>query len=127
MGRWAVRSPEHDPSLGLSAASIMLSLRTMHSPALAGDIDAMIGFDLDGDTFTGRYNRDGIDLHRAPLTGADVVFRGAPTVIAGAVYGEQMDALEAAGLLTVEGDRALAESFVTRFPLPAKWNEGDLP
>lgn len=122
MGRWAVRSPEHDPTLGLSAASIMLSLRTMHSPALAGDIDATIGFDLDGDTFVGRYNRDGIALGRGSPAGADLVFRGAPTVIAAAVYGGQMAALEEAGLLRVEGDRTLAESFVTRFPLPLKWD-----
>ena len=31
-GRSATRSPEHDPSLPLSAASLMLSFRTMHDP-----------------------------------------------------------------------------------------------
>ncbi|MCE3520196.1 winged helix-turn-helix transcriptional regulator, partial [Escherichia coli] len=29
MGRWATRSPDHDPTLPFSPASAMLSLRTM--------------------------------------------------------------------------------------------------
>lgn len=122
LGKWAVRSPDHDPTLPLSAASAMMSLRTMHDPATVGDLDFMIGFDIDGDTFVGRYNRDGIDLHRGPLTTAQVVFAGPPTAIAGAVYGGAMADLEAAGLLRITGDRALAEAFVTRFPLPPKWD-----
>src|ERR671916_1982902 len=44
LGRWAARSPRHDPSLPLSAASLMLSFRTMFDPARAGDLSAMIGF-----------------------------------------------------------------------------------
>ena len=33
LGRWASRSPAHDPSLPFSAASLLLSLRTMLDPA----------------------------------------------------------------------------------------------
>ena len=33
LGRWAARSPAHDPTLPLSATSLMLSFRTMFSPA----------------------------------------------------------------------------------------------
>jgi hypothetical protein len=48
-----------------------------------------------------------------------VVFTGSPPVIAAAVYGGQpIKRLIAAG--TLDGDRALAERFVTLFPLPAK-------
>jgi hypothetical protein len=37
------------------------------------------------------------------------------------IYGGQaLDALESAGALTIEGDRALAARFVTLFPLPPK-------
>src|SRR6187399_951996 len=35
LGRWASRSPAHDPSLPFSAASLLLSLRTMLDPARA--------------------------------------------------------------------------------------------
>lgn len=127
LGRWAVRSPEHDPTLSLSAASMMMSLRTMHNPQMAGDRDFTIGFRMgEGDEFVGRYNRDGIDLARGSAAGADVIFAGTPSAIGGAVYGGALAELEAAGLLTVEGDRKLAEAFVGRFPLPRKWTEDSL-
>src|SRR6185295_18242559 len=32
MGRWATRSPAHDPTMPLSATSLMLSFRTMGDP-----------------------------------------------------------------------------------------------
>src|SRR3546814_6648878 len=35
LGRWAARSPAHDPTLPFSAASLMLSLRTMLDPERA--------------------------------------------------------------------------------------------
>jgi DNA-binding HxlR family transcriptional regulator len=124
LGRWAVRSPEHDPTLGLSAASAMMSLRTMHNADAAGDLDFTIGFRMgEGDEFVGRYNRDGIEIARGSTSGADVTLVSPPPAIAGAVYGGALAELEAAGILTVEGDHRLAEAFVGRFPLPRKWTE----
>ena len=103
LGAWAVRSPEHDPTL-------------------TGDLDFVIGFRMGDDAFVGRYNRDGIELKRGDPAGADVIFNGPSTAIAGAVYGGALADLEAAGVLRIEGDHALAEAFVTRFPLPTKWS-----
>lgn len=124
LGRWAVRSPEHDPTLGLSAASAMMSLRTMHDAELAGDLDFTIGFHMgEGDEFLAHYSRKGIEVARADTHAADVILTGPPTAIAGAVYGGMLDELEAAGILRVEGDHKLAEAFVGKFPLPRKWNE----
>ncbi len=124
LGRWAVRSPEHDLTLSLSAASMMMSLRTMHDIGAAGDLDFTIGFRMGGgDEFIGRYNRHAMDLHRGSAAGADVVFVGRPPAIAGAVYGGALAELEEAGVLTIEGDHALAEAFVGRFPLPRKWTQ----
>lgn len=124
LGRWAVRSPEHDPTLGLSAASAMMSLRTMHNAEMAGDLDFTVGFRMgEGDEFLARYNRAGIEIARGSTAGADVVFEGPPPAIAGAVYGGALAELEEAGILRVSGDHKLAEAFVGRFPLPRKWNE----
>lgn len=122
MGRWAVRSPEHDPSLGLSAASMMMSLRTMHSPALAKGFKARIGFDMGpGDAFVGAMSEQGIEIVRGDLAGADFVLTGPPPLIAAAMYsGESLEAVEAMGL-AVTGDRTTAEKFVTLFELPEKW------
>src|SRR5688500_7581829 len=51
LGRWAVRSPKHDPLRPFSAVSLMLSLRTMMSPAAAGDLAARIQLDMAGEHF----------------------------------------------------------------------------
>ena len=121
LGRWAARSPQHDPTLPLSAVSLFLSFRTMLDAERARGLVARIGFRIGAETFLARLARGRIEIERGPLENVDVVFAGAASAIAAAVYGGQpLTALEGAGLLAVEGDRALAERFVTLFPLPAK-------
>ena len=121
LGRWAARSPLHDPTLPLSAASIMLSFRTMLDPGRAQGLDAQIGFRFGEEEFRGHLANGEIRIRRAEAAGADLVFAGTPVMLAAAVYGgEPLDTLEKAEALTVEGDRELAKRFVTLFPLPAK-------
>ena len=122
LGRWATRSPAHDPSLPLSAASLMLSFRTMLDPTRAAGLDVRIGFRIAEDAFVAALSGQAIPIVRADPIGCEVVFT-APTamVIAAAVYGGALLAtLEREGSLSVAGDRALAERFVTLFPLPPK-------
>jgi DNA-binding HxlR family transcriptional regulator len=122
LGRWAVRSPLHDPRLPLSGASLMMSFRTMIDPARAAGIDAEIGFRIGPDPFAAHLRDGALEVARAQA--ADPVFAMSADEarnIAAAVYaGEPLAGLESAGLVQVEGDRALAERFVTLFPLPAK-------
>lgn len=126
LGRWAARSPSHDPSLPFSTVSLMLSFRTMLDPTRAEGIDARIGFRLGEETFLGHLADGRIEIASGPLDDADVIFAGTAPVIAGAVYGGRpLNALEAEGVLRMEGDRALAERFVTLFPLPPKANRPD--
>jgi len=121
LGRWAARSPAHDPSLPLSAASLMLSLRAMLDPGKASGLSARVGFRLGEDGFLAELDEGRITLRRGPVEDAAVVFEGAPKAVAAALYGGRtLEALEAAGLLRVEGDRALARRFAGLFPLPPK-------
>ena len=121
MGRWATRSPDHDPTLPLSAASLMLSFRTMIDAGRAGDFAARIGFRIGQDRFVATLADGQIPVVRGEPDQADVTFTGDATVIAGCVYGGvPLAQMEAAGLLSITGDRALAERFVTFFPLPEK-------
>ena len=121
LGRWAARSPGHDPSLPLSAVSLFLSFRTMLDPARARGIDARIGFRIGAESFLARLAGGRIEVTRGDLDRADLVFTGTAPAIAAAIYGGQpLGTLEAAGALSIEGDRALAERFVTMFPLPSK-------
>jgi len=122
LGRWATRSPGHDPSLPLSAASIMLSFRTMYDRDRARGIDAAIGFRFGDEGFVGTLDDAEIAVRRAEPAG-DVVFDTSPTGMAAVVYGHvPLAVAEAEGFLTLAGDRALAERFVTLFPLPPKFS-----
>jgi hypothetical protein len=124
LGRWATRSPAHDPSLPLSAASLMLSFRTMLSPERSAGVVATIGFRLGDESFRAELVNGNFDVTRIDPTGVDVIFTGTPPGIAALTYGGvPIDEAAKIGLATVSGDRAVAEKFVTLFPLPPKWTE----
>ena len=115
LGRWAARSPRHDPTLPISGVSILLSFRTMIDRERARGIDARIGFRF-GETGYVAGLRDGeIDVSRGEPAGCDVIFTAAPTALAAVVYGGAP--LDSIG---VEGDMELAKRFTTLFPLPPK-------
>lgn len=121
LGRWATRSPAHDPGQHFSAVSLMLSFQAMHQPALSQDLKADIGFRLGRESYLARLDEGAVDVVRGDPSAAAVIFTGEPRAIAAAVYGGlPLGALEAEGALTIEGNRALAERFVTLFPLPPK-------
>ena len=122
LGRWAVRSPLHDPRRPLSGASLMMSFRTMLAPDRAEGSDARIGFRIGIDSFATHLHDGTLDVRRAEPESPDLLF-AAPEArnIAAAVYaGEPLAGLEEAGMVTIEGDRLLAERFITLFPLPSK-------
>lgn len=115
LGRWAAQSPLHDPTLPLSAASIMLSFRTMLDAERARGIDAVIGFRFGEESFRAHLVNGDIRIARGDAEDAVLRFAGTPTGLAAIVYGgAPLD------MVQMEGDRSLAERFVTLFPLPAK-------
>lgn len=115
LGRWAARSPWHDPTLQMSHVSVMMSLQTLVSPALAGGLHARIGFQF-GDTSYVATVRDGrLHVERTPADNCEVTFIGAPSEIAAVIHGgAPFD------LIRVEGDMELAKRFAKLFPLPSK-------
>jgi DNA-binding HxlR family transcriptional regulator len=121
LGRWAARSSLHDPTLPISASSIMLSFRTMFNAERAKDFTGDVGFRMGAETFLVRIAKGQLISSRGDIEGADALFAGEPRVIAAIIYGGQpIERMEAAGALKVEGDRALAERFCGLFPLPPK-------
>ncbi len=115
LGRWAARSPQHDPTLPISGVSILLSFRTMISPKRAKGIDARIGFRFGADEYVARLKKGTIRVARGPAGGADAVITAAPALLAAVAYGGQpLD------LIGIEGDAELVKRFVTLFPLPPK-------
>lgn len=115
LGRWAARSPWHDPSLQMSHVSVMMSLQTLLSPTLAQDLDARIGFRFGEVGYVATIREGRLDVERTSIEDCDAQFVGTPTDIAAVIHGgAPFD------IIRIEGDMKLAERFRTLFPLPPK-------
>jgi DNA-binding HxlR family transcriptional regulator len=115
LGRWAARSPMHDPTMPISATSIMLSLKTMADEKKAKGFEARIGFRLGEERFVGRMRKGRFKVARAEPEDVDFTFTGTPPQLAAVIYGGAP--LDSMGF---EGDANLAKRFVTLFTLPPK-------
>lgn len=119
LGRWAARSPAHDPSLPISAVSLMLSFKTMFDAGRAGTLSGTIGFLIGDERFLAKIHDGNFMAERGEPESANVIFEGPAALIAAAVYGGQAFT-SLAPELRVDGDLALAKRFITLFPLPEK-------
>ena len=121
IGRWAARSPSHDPSLPISVSSTVMSMRTMFAADRAKDVSGTLGFRLGAEEFVATLGKGRLTIVRGEAAGADVVVSGDQQALAGAIYGGvPLPALEKTGALKIEGDRALFERYIRgprrRFP-----------
>ena len=115
LGRWAARSPWHDPTLQMSHVSVIMSLQTLISPALAEGLDARIGFQFGETSYVVTVRNGRLDVGRTRVENCAVVFTGSPSEVAAVIHGgAPFD------LIRVEGDMELAKRFITLFPLPPK-------
>jgi len=115
LGRWAARSPWHNPTLQMSHVSVIMSLQTLLSPGLAEGLDARIGLRFGDVSYVTRLHDGRLDVERGPVQDCDVVFSGTTSDIAAVIHGGAP--LE---MIDVEGDMELAKRFPTLFPLPPK-------
>ena len=116
LGRWAARSPLHDPTLPMSHVSVMMSLQTLLSPELARGPRRAHRLPLRRCRAMSRRSHDGrLDVERGEVEDCDVTFIGTPSEVAAVIHGGAP--FETIG---VEGDMELAKRFVTLFPLPPK-------
>jgi DNA-binding HxlR family transcriptional regulator len=122
LGRWAATSPDHDPTLPLSPASLMLSFRTMFDGSRARGLAATGAIRIGHDRFFVEVANGDLRAVRGEPEAPDFTFEApAAPLIAAAVYGKvPFDDLAPAGLL-VTGDRAAALAYVDCFHLPEKF------
>lgn len=115
LGKWAVRSPLHDPGLFVSHVSIMMSLQTMFDARLAAGVEGRFGFRFGATGYVAEIRDDNFDVRRAEPDSVDALFTGTPEQLAGVLYG-------GAPLATIQvhGDLALARRFASLFVLPPK-------
>ncbi|HXC74792.1 MAG TPA: winged helix-turn-helix transcriptional regulator [Sphingomicrobium sp.] len=115
LGRWAARSPLHNPALRMSHVSVVMSLQTLISAERAEGLDARVGFRFGDTNYVVTVHDGALDVARGDGGPCDVTFIGSPTDIAGVIHGgAPFDTIR------VEGDLALADRFRTLFPLPEK-------
>lgn len=119
LGRWAAHSPGHDATLPLSAASLMMSFRTMFDCRRAAGLSVSGSIHVGNEHFRVTVSDSQLIAERGA---ADAPGFGlsAPVAspIAGAVYGKlPFPQLAGAGLV-VTGDESLALRFIDLFHLP---------
>src|SRR4051794_32056911 len=106
LGKWAARSPLHDPTLPMGHVSMIMSLQTLLSPALAEGLDARIGFRMGDASYVTAVRHGRLDVERAEAEDCDVIFTGDSNAIAAVIHGGAP--LET---IDVKGDMALAKRF----------------
>ncbi len=120
IGRWAARSPGLTPGKPMSAASVMLSFRTMFAPEKAGDAEMRLSLVLGGIPHRAEIADGDMTIEVGAIDAPDVSVDGDPNVLAAIVYGAlSIKDAKAAGL-TIRGDERVLERFATFFPLPDK-------
>ena len=115
LGKWAARSPLHDPTLPLSHAAIMMSLETMIDADRAHGLEGRIGFRFGEISYSATLSDGELHVVRDMMEGCDVVMTTTPEGLAAVIYGGAP--LET---IAIEGDVGFARRFVTLFPLPEK-------
>lgn len=115
LGQWAARSPRHDPTLPLSAVSIMLSFTAMLDAEAARGFVGTVAFRFGDDIYVARVANGQIAVARGDDKDGQALITGRPTDLAAVVYGGAPVAL-----LQIEGDASLARRFLKLFKLPPK-------
>src|SRR2546423_5447006 len=78
LGKWAARSPSHDPTLPMSHVAVMMSLQTLFSAERAVGLSARVGFRLGEVSYVATILPDRLALHPAPLAGRAVPLSRTP-------------------------------------------------
>jgi DNA-binding HxlR family transcriptional regulator len=119
LGTWGSRLPLPGPDATMSFDAHILSFRTLFDPALAEGFEARIQLRLGERRFRAVVAQGWFEIAEGELAETDAVITSdAGTVLAVAHGRAGLAEAEAAGTLEISGDRAVAERFLSLFPLP---------
>lgn len=123
LGRWGARSNHQIPGLPISIATVLSGLRTMFSPALAGDLNATLNLSFGRETFELHIQDGQLLIQRGAARQPDATITTDLDTLRGLIFGGvPLNEAEKAGIVRVSGDHALIERFVTLFPVPSPSN-----
>ena len=127
LGRWAARSPRHDRSLFMSAASAMMSLQALVDPARAAALPVTAAFHfpgkdfVPGEDFAATVADGAVHVRRGVPEAPDLAFTGDTMALRRTIYGKAPLARDGAGgTLAYAGETDLARAFVALFALPVR-------
>ena len=119
LGTWGARLPLPGPDATMSFDAHILSFRTLFNPALAEGFEARVQLRLGERRFRAVVAQGWFEIAEGELPETDAVITSdAGTVLAVAHGRADLAEAEAAGALEISGDRAVAERFLSLFPLP---------
>jgi DNA-binding HxlR family transcriptional regulator len=121
LGAWAACSLGHDPTLPLSPASFMLSLRTMFDPALAEGMAITGSLAIGDEPFFVAVANGALRAERGAIEAPHFTLTApAASLLAAMVYGKvPVETLADRGV-RLAGDAAMLERFIGIFHLPPK-------
>lgn len=119
LGRWAAASPMHDPTLPLSPASFMLSLRTMLNVEAAEGMTAVVQFSIGTANFAAHLQNGTMPVTRGEIDTPDLHFTApAAPLLAVVFYGDEVpDTVDT----EITGNTELCRRFIDLFELPTQW------
>src|SRR5690242_3081674 len=79
LGKWAARSPLHNPALRMSHVSVVMSLQTLISPERAKDFAGRVCFRFGDATYVTTVSDGVLDVERRDAGDCDVTFTGSPS------------------------------------------------
>ena len=119
LGTWGSRLPLPGPDATMSFDAHILSFRTVFRPDLAADFHARVELRLGDRTFRAVVAGGKLDLTEGTLENPDAVIVSDHGTALAVAHGRASRAdAEAAGALTIDGDRETAVRFLSLFPLP---------
>lgn len=121
LGRWGSRGPSPDTDAELGADALMVALKTVFDPALAGGDSTTIGFELGEQRFWASLHDGHLEISRGTEPRTDATITTTPANLAAHLWhsGSPDD-----GRVSVRGDRAAARRFLRMFPAPRPAAEG---
>jgi DNA-binding HxlR family transcriptional regulator len=119
LGAWGARSPLPPEHREIGPDSIVLALRSLFDPAVAGDLEATYELKLDGEPFEVRVSDGKLKLARGEAADAVATIETEPATLAGLLTGELPleDAL-GSGAASIGGAKKEAHRFLALFPMP---------
>lgn len=119
LGRWGVRSPAMPFTAPTSVAALVVALRTMFDPDLAGGFTGTVELRFGEERFRGAVVDGRLVLERGPAERPDVMITSDTETLKGVAFGGlPLSAAQETGALTLTGDPKQAERFFGLFGLP---------